>query len=645
MKLPAISDRNLLMNQLKRSLPMLLLFTIILVLTVPLCAMLSLGQDTLNPVYYSNYQDYLNALDQFAEDIAKGIGYAVVILSSFMGVFAGCTVCRYLMNKTSAVLFGSLPVRREKQLAVSFLTGAVYYLGALLFASLLGLAVFASNGALAQFPIYLEYGLTSVVFFFLFYTLTQLFGMLCGMSSMQFVMTGLCLAYLPATIALLLVTADQFYTHLDLTYYFTWDLAQKLSPAARMFFTVQNPLSLLEYVVFGLLSVLLLLLSGWIYRHRDNAKAGQPFVFDRVASVAKYMLMVPATLFVGCFFYMLESTGWMIAGLAIGAVLSFMLLNVLFSKNARAFFQNIKGLCIYAVAFAACFLLVALDPLGADDYIPAADDLQYVSIDQWGENLQLKTKENIEAVNQIVKYAAEQKNGDSTGLYYPGPISYYAGSEHFRVIYKLKNGVVLSRYIQFEQSEALKPYYDQIYSSQEMTDALWDCFDQMETVMASGLAYQKEGYYYEQFELPQDRAEAFKTLYKQACGEHIFSSDRGPVIMSISDGNYEYPIYLHDDFADCISYLVKHNLYTTSGQLPTKDHLDEFLAGITSATLYNENGEKAETVTDKDQIKQLYENSCGFVSGSFFYSRVAYGRYIDFTSPISGEYLYTRLLH
>ena len=113
-------------------------------------------------------------------------------------------------NKTSAVLFGSLPVRREKQLAVSFLTGAVYYLGALLFASLLGLAVFASNGALAQFPIYLEYGLTSVVFFFLFYTLTQLFGMLCGMSSMQFVMTGLCLAYLPATIALLLVTADQF---------------------------------------------------------------------------------------------------------------------------------------------------------------------------------------------------------------------------------------------------------------------------------------------------------------------------------------------------------------------------------------------------------------------------------------------------
>ena len=90
-------------------------------------------------------------------------------------------------------------------------------------------------------------------------------------------------------------------------------------------------------------------------------------------------------------------------------------------------------------------------------------------------------------------------------------------------------------------------------------------------------------------------------------------------------------IYLHDDFADCISYLVKHNLYTTSGQLPTKDHLDEFLAGITSATLYNENGEKAETVTDKDQIKQLYENSCGFVWGVFFYSRVAYGGYIDFT--------------
>lgn len=90
MKLPAISDRNLLMNQLKRSLPMLLLFTIILVLTVPLCAMLSLGQNTLNPVYYSNYQDYLNALDQFAEDIAKGIGYAVVILSSFMGCMQHC---------------------------------------------------------------------------------------------------------------------------------------------------------------------------------------------------------------------------------------------------------------------------------------------------------------------------------------------------------------------------------------------------------------------------------------------------------------------------------------------------------------------------------------------------------------------------
>ena len=264
MKLPRISDKNLLFNQIKRNFPMLLLFTIIFMLAVPLCTMISLGQDACRPVNFSDYQEYLNAVHDYGANVAKGIGYAAVILSVLMGVFAACSVSRYLMNRTSAVLFGSLPVRREKQLAIHFLTGAICYAASLILASFVELLVLAAKGYAGHFSIYLSYAGMGFVGFLVFYALTLFIGMVCGMTSMQFVMTGVAVFYLPATWGLLLSCFDTFYANTDLSYYFSWNINKFLSPVLRLVECLKEPLRLIEVIVYLLVSVLLLVFAGWI---------------------------------------------------------------------------------------------------------------------------------------------------------------------------------------------------------------------------------------------------------------------------------------------------------------------------------------------------------------------------------------------
>ncbi|MCI8590572.1 MAG: hypothetical protein HFE77_07690 [Clostridiales bacterium] len=615
MKLPRISDKNLLFNQVKRNFPMLLLFMIIFLLAIPLCTMISLGQDVLYPVNFSDYQDYVNAVQAYGADVVKGVGYAAVILSAMMGVFAACSVSRYLMNRTSAVLFGSLPVRREKQLAIHFSAGAFCYAASFIVASLVQLLVLAAKGYAGYFPAYLSYAGMGVMWFLLFYALTLFIGMVCGMSSMQFVMTGVAVFYLPATWALMLSAVDVFYVNTDLTYYFSWDFNKLLSPAIRMIECLEKPLGFIEVIVYLLVSVLLIVFAGLIFKKRNHAKAGQPFVFDRVASVVKYLLLLPATLAVGALFAVLEDTLWLAVGFFLGGFLSFMLLNVLFTKNTRAFFHHFKGFCIYAVSFTVCFLVLAVDPFKIDDYIPEIDEVKSAQVNLWGPGVEFTAEESIDNINKLVKYAtAEQKSSTSFNNYT------YNGGYYFRVVYKLKSGLSICKDVRIQETQHAEKYFAALFNGEEITEAYWQSFDKLEEIDAQGLTYHQGSYEYESFLLAaEDKVQTFKELYKKACGGRIMAEDRGPVILSFWYDNYEFPIYLHEDFEECVQFLTQNALNKVTGMLPSKDNVDVYLAGINSVIVYDEQyEEKLDQIEDPQMIKQMYLASVGFDRSRFF---------------------------
>ncbi|MCI8332553.1 MAG: hypothetical protein HFE78_06985 [Clostridiales bacterium] len=642
MKLPRISDKNLLLNQIKRSFPMLLLFTIIFLLAIPLCSMISLGQDIYRPVNFTDYQEYLNAVQEYGADVAKGVGFASVIISALMGVFAACSVSRYLMNKTSAVLFGSLPVRREKQLAIHFSAGALCYVASLVIASLAELLVLAAKGYVNHFPAYMSYAGMGIVWFLLFYALTLLIGMLCGMTSMQFVLTGVAVFYLPATWGLLLSTVDSFYVNTDLTYYFSWNFNRFLTPTVRLIECFQKPFSFLEVIVYLLLSVLLLVLAGLIFKKRNNAKAGQPFVFDRVASVVKYLLLIPSTLAVGAIFAALEDTAWLVFGCFLGGILSFMLLNVLFTKNASAFFQHFKGFCIYAVSFAVCFLFLAVDPFKADDYIPEADKVQSVCIDFMGTQVDFSSAESIDTTNKLVKYAAAERKTRSFSESYT-----YYGGYYCQVVYKLKSGISFCKDIEIQDPQYAEKYYNALFTGTEMTENYWRKFDEMTEIEASGLTYNHGVYENESLVLlADDKVKTFKELYKKACGGQIMAVDRGPVILSFWYENYEFPIYLHEDFDECVQFLQENTMNAVIGLMPSRDNLDAYLAGIDSVNIYDEQYEKIESTGDPQEIKQMFQESIGFNTNFIFCMMLSAEskQRIDFTNSVGHNVFSSYLL-
>ena len=238
--------------------------------------------------------------------------------------------------------------------------------------------------------LHIKYPHTNVL---LFYTLTIFCGLLCGTSFMQIAVTGLVLGAYPLFRVLALAFCDMVANTVDIGYYLNGDW-RWTSPFLRLIYLsdandyyymvdgveyarygLDNPFTWWEILLWIVASAALLLGAMWLYRKRHVERAGTPIVFEVVAVVVKWVVIVLATMAMGWLFGEIgNGAGWLLFGFLLGGLLSFMLINTILTKNPKQMFCGWRAIVIYLTAFCIASVGIGYAVSEVEDIIPKKVD-------------------------------------------------------------------------------------------------------------------------------------------------------------------------------------------------------------------------------------------------------------------------------
>lgn len=296
--------------------------------------------------------------DTFTTGTIRDLDYYIpalyVLIAMAAAVWAGISACSYLHKRISAYHFHSMPIRREGMLLVKTAVAFADFIIALI--PNLALAMLISGLMRENVGVLLILGLYCLFGFALAYAFTVLCGMVCGTRSFHVIFTGiagfigtavLCAVYLIANTTCNFLETDYLVGGGELLYY--------SSPFVYVIGKLENDgiLSPLAILVLCLLTILFFAAALLFVRIRPTEGAESPMIFKPVGTVLKYAVMALATVLLGYFFQEIfgSSDFWLLFGMVSGAVLSFMLMNVLIHRNARKMFSGLIGLAVFAVVF------------------------------------------------------------------------------------------------------------------------------------------------------------------------------------------------------------------------------------------------------------------------------------------------------
>ena len=316
-------------------------------------------------------------------EFLRGDSIAAWIALLGLALVAGIVSLRFLNRKVGVNFWHSVPARRETYLINDFLTYGFYTLVAyavtfglqmLVLFSAIGTRVTSAQGT-GLFLIALKgFGIGLLVYLYV-YAVMILASALSGTDFMRLITAGVIALY-PIVLHLsILLLMSEFAEHTDWTALFSYDIAGALAPIVRLFtaFNTSYPFYWYTALLVFLWSVFMIAVAVLLYRHRKSENAEQPMLYRIVAGVIKYATMLIATIVCGLLMrYIGGSYVWMVIGFIIGAVVSFMIINAIFAKSAKAMFKPFRGFVIFAIVFAVLFVIFPLDIFGLDAHIPTS---------------------------------------------------------------------------------------------------------------------------------------------------------------------------------------------------------------------------------------------------------------------------------
>ena len=526
-------DCSLFKNLTRRRLPHILVAFLVNFFTLSVPIMMSFG-DLMERSKSWSLEKYLERAAEYMQEIMV----IHLVFMFILGIYFGVITLGYMMKRRSAHFYHALPQKRE----TLYTTGITSALVCAAVGGLVNLCiVFAEMGVYSLlvpevldvfFPLLIK----NIVFFLSTYALTVFAGSFSGNGIVQVLMTVVSMIYPLATYFGMILLRQVHSTYLYEAFYLSDTVIQWLSPIAYAGYNYWGEFQILPTLIALLVTAALLLGGMAIYRKRAIENSERPIVFGKLGTVLKFMLMFTVTMYAGLFFYAIgESIFYMVFGFVCGALLSFMLFNTILAKSPKAMFKGMRGLIVFAVAFALYYTVFGFDVFKMDRYVPSAENLSRAEITVSGAgdyaDDRFDDPEMLAALSTMLK---NQQASDLAGTYIP-----YRDTTEFYVqtIMYTKLGIPVARYYTVSKftegaQEFLRLYADDARMNEQMEKV----FDAFEDVIDSGYTvelrvnntYDEAGQY--------DLAEFFK-LYKKEYGTANYARLSKPVVATVEIHN------------------------------------------------------------------------------------------------------------
>ena len=428
-------------------------------------------------------------VEQFSSLISFGNGamYIVIVILAFLLAMSGFW---YLYSGVKTDFYHSLPIKREKLFLSRYISGILIFIVPYYISVILGYGAGSMKGAGASGILSLcaKGFVTNVVLFLLFYNLAVLGVLLTGNLFTGVLAYGAFLSY-----GVLLDSA----TKLTKLNFFTTciDYARKgalfdgsfsiLSPLYAMNEILsKNKVAMKNVGTVFFISLLILIVCILVYKIRPTESYHKAIAFRKLQPVIKVAVVLPLSAMAGILLSEIAGQNfiWYVGGILASALLLSVAIEFLYHLDIKECIRPKISTGVILAALISMIVVLKLDLVGFDTYLPKESKLKTMSIyidelngyyeypgeysissGNSGSFLDLAKIEEFDDVYQLAKKGVElQKKRDDVGSY-----TTESGMLSFSVRYELKNGKVVYRGYSVEKNEENLKLVAKIYDNWE----------------------------------------------------------------------------------------------------------------------------------------------------------------------------------
>ncbi|WP_066192669.1 DUF6449 domain-containing protein [Gracilibacillus timonensis] len=413
-------------------------------------------------------------------DIFLSLGSAFqVLFIVIFSVLAGIFVSHYMHAKGSSDFMHSLPLKRSTIFIHQLVMGYIQLLVPVVLTGLILLAllnidqvdIIYQSGDIFRWFYY------TMTFQTLFFACSLFIGHLTGNSIVQGALTYITLFFpagiiflLQSNLALLLIGYSDSFTPDALMY--------RLSPIIWLIdnmYGVSDGWTLWYYWIVALVFIVV---AALLYQIRPAEVTQQAFAFPIIKPIFKFGVTFCMMLLGGMYFAVIQgaSLSWLTVGYGLGAVIGYVLAEMLIQKTWRVF-AKWRGFVVYIGISIILLLSVVFDWYGFESKIPIADQVEGVMINtgEMGSRYYLNEEydsdyfvEDHQSIQDTISLHQEllDRNRHSTfdGIFY---------SNNVTLTYLLSNGQQMTREYTMDDITTLDPYLERMAQHDNFKKAIY----------------------------------------------------------------------------------------------------------------------------------------------------------------------------
>ncbi|GAB2543560.1 DUF6449 domain-containing protein [Gracilibacillus alcaliphilus] len=433
-------------------------YLFVLVLIMPVQVLMEVSSANFTPTHFNintNEQMMFIPLNQHLQILF------IIIFPILSAVFA----CHYMHSKGSSDFMHSLPIKRSSIFAHQFIMGYIQLFIPVAITSLLMWALLSVDhvSVLYQTDDIIHGFYYTMLFNTLFFTSSFFVGHLTGNSFLQGVLTYIGLLFPTGIIVLIQSNLSMLLVGFGDNNLFDIFL-RELSPIIWLVeYAIYYPVDK-NFWYYWVFSTGFLIVAFVLYRVRPAEATQQAFAFRIIKPIFKFGLTFCMMLLGGFYFGLVQGAmlSWLTFGYALGAIVGYLLAEMLIQKTWRVFYQW-KGFVIYLGISAILLLSVVMDWYGFENKIPAADQIigvkvnsdlfpgYYYDAPERTEDFFIKDRQIIQDAQTLHEHLIEENISNDP--------DYYWSYNNIGIEYLLSNGKTFSRGYYVDNLDALDSFF------------------------------------------------------------------------------------------------------------------------------------------------------------------------------------------
>ncbi|WP_250278631.1 hypothetical protein [[Clostridium] colinum] len=382
-----------------------------------------------------------------------------------LAIILAISIFSYLHNRKQVDFYHSLPISRNSLFFIKYLLGIVIVVPIIIISNIVlyGILKIILGENLLQFRYVLKFISFDILFFITIYSITVFSSIICGSTIASLMLTFILINIFSIVVVVVDGLSQIVFKNLiDLSYLFEYTV--KYNPVLCYFSLIDsiNHTSMYNinfgkidiFITYIIITLVIIIISLILFKARKSEKSNTCIAFKYAKTIIKYFIVCVGSILTGMLFYLISENSLLLyLGIVMGCIILHCIVEIIYDFDFRAIFKNWYSIICCAIICLVIIFSYKFDIFKREDYVPDIEKISNVSIMINANNVlnnelnNIQDEDIIKNINDLHKIFINKKNNNNNNN------NKVEDTYNFNITYKLRNGKILCRNINFSYSD------------------------------------------------------------------------------------------------------------------------------------------------------------------------------------------------